>query len=407
MNNVEKNKIEFSNKIHPYLAGFSDDLMFWAAINTLFLTILKGFHASQISLISAISIFISIIVQKIIFKIIKKMGNLLSFRFGLVLLLISAIMIIISKSIYLMVIAYVIYHIAFYFTNMGSVILKRNLKALNKEDDFVKLQSRASLVYAISTMIISFISGFIFNINMYLPMIICVIICLINIFMSKYIYEYKDNDLVNNNAKKEKNKVNWTKVIIYIILVYGLLYATVETLQENGKIFIQYRMQDYMTVSRTSIYLTIIIAFSRISRVLSDVFFNKLYSFLKKRFIILLNILLFLSALFMILGYIISFNVISSLVMALGFIILLFVRDPIMNFTKNELLDNCRMKDQEEVIHKYNLCRRIVRCIFATTASLILLKIDMMYLIIILLGLAMLYLPITINLYKKLIKNNK
>ena len=144
-------------------------------------------------------------------------------------------------------------------------------------------------------------------------------------------------------------------------------------------------MQDYMTVSRTSIYLTIIIAFSRISRVLSDVFFNKLYSFLKKRFIILLNILLFLSALFMILGYIISFNVISSLVMALGFIILLFVRDPIMNFTKNELLDNCRMKDQEEVIHKYNLCRRIVRCIFATTASLILLKIDMMYLIIILL----------------------
>lgn len=37
----ENKKIQISMKIYPYYYGFSADLMFWAAINTLFLTIVK------------------------------------------------------------------------------------------------------------------------------------------------------------------------------------------------------------------------------------------------------------------------------------------------------------------------------------------------------------------------------
>lgn len=396
------NKIKISNKIYPFLVGLSDDLMFWAAINTIFLTIVKGFTASQISMLVAIASFSSIIFERTMFIIIKRIGNLRSFRVGLVMLLLAAIIITFTKNIFSVAIGFIIYYLAYYFTNMSNVILKRNLKAINCENDFAKIQSKTSLIYATATMIISFIVGFLFNINNYLPMIMCLLICIINIYLSRYLYEYKDKKIMIEDNNENSNKVNWSKIIILIIFVYGLLYATVESLQENGKIFIQYRMQNFIPIAKTSIYLTIIIAFSRVARVLSNLLFNKIHNILKSRLIILLNVLLISSIAFMILGFIIPYNTIGVIIMGIGFFILLFVRDPIAIFTKLELFNNCKVKDQEEVIHKYNLCRKIVRCFFATSASLLLLKINMLYLMMSLFVLCLMYLCLTIKLFKKL-----
>lgn len=400
--NTIYNKIKISNKIYPFLVGLSDDLMFWAAINTIFLTIVKGFNASQISMLVAIASFSSIIFERIMFRIIKRIGNLRSFRVGLVMFLLAAIIITFTKNIFSVAIGFIIYYLAYYFTNMSNVILKRNLKAINCENDFAKIQSKTSLIYATATMIISFIVGFLFNINNYLPMIICILICAINLYLSRYLYEYKDKNIMIEDNNESSNKVNWSKIIILIILEYGLLYATVESLQENGKIFIQYRMQNFISVSKISIYLTIIIAFSRVARVLSNLLFNKIYNILKSKLIVLLNVLLISSIAFMLLGFIIPYNTIGVIIMGIGFFVLLFIRDPIAVFTKLELFNNCKVKDQEEVIHKYNLCRKIVRCFLATAASLLLLKIDMLYLMISLFVLCLMYLCLTIKLFKKL-----
>lgn len=400
--NIINNKIKISNKIYPFLAGLSDDLMFWAAINTIFLTIVKGFNASQISMLVAIASFSSIIFERIMFRIIIKIGNLKSFRMGLVMFLLAAIIITFTKNLFIIAIGFIIYYLAYYFTNMGNVILKRNLKAINRENDFAKIQSKTSLIYATATMINSFVVGFLFNVNNYLPMIICILICVINLYFSKYLYEYKEEKNIIEDNNKNNSKVNWSKVIILIILVYGLLYATVESLQENGKIFIQYRMRDFISIDKTSIYLTIIIAFSRVARVMSNLLFNKIHHMLKSKLIILLNILLLCSIAFMVSGFIIPYNNIGVIIMGIGFFILLFVRDPIGIFTKLELFNNCEMKDQEEVIHKYNLCRKIVRCFLATSASLLLLKVNMLYLMIILFMLCLIYLCLTIKLFKKL-----
>lgn len=396
------NKIKISNKIYPFLVGLSDDLMFWAAINTIFLTIVKGFTASQISMLVAIASFSSIIFERTMFIIIKRIGNLRSFRVGVVMLLLAAIIITFTKNIFSVAIGFIIYYLAYYFTNMSNVILKRNLKAINCENDFAKIQSKTSLIYATATMIISFIVGFLFNINNYLPMIMCILICIINLYLSRYLYEYKDKKIMIEDNNENSNKVNWSKIIILIIFVYGLLYATVESLQENGKIFIQYRMQNFIPIAKTSIYLTIIIAFSRVARVLSNLLFNKIHNILKSKLIILLNVLLISSIAFMILGFIIPYNTIGVIIMGIGFFILLFVRDPIAIFTKLELFNNCKVKDQEEVIHKYNLCRKIVRCFLATSASLLLLKINMLYLMMSLFVLCLMYLCLTIKLFKKL-----
>ena len=404
MNENIKRKIELSNKIYPYFAGLTDDLMFWAAINTLFLTTVKNLTASQISLLYAIAVFSSIVLQGLVFKIIKKIGNIFSVRLGLVLLLIAAIIITFSNNIFLISIGQILYHLAFFFTSMGNVILKRNLKAVNEEENFHKICSKSSFIYAMITMIISFMAGFIFNINKYLPMILSIIICALNIFLSSFIYEYKYQDDEN---VKIKRKVNWKKILILIIIAYGLLYATLETIQENGKIFIQYYFQNFVEINKATIYLTIIIAFSRISRVLSNLLFNKMYLKLKNKLIVFLNLLLFLALILMIIGNITLNNMFGGIIMGAGFCILLFVRDPIMIFTKTELLNNCDIEEQESVMHKFNLSRKIVRCILALLISILLLKVKIIIIMLLLTFLIILYFILTITLSTILAKQSR
>lgn len=398
MNVIDK-KIKLSNKIYPYLVGLSDDLLFWAAINTIFLTTVKMFSASQVSLLTAISGLVTILSQNIVLKIIKKIGNLKSVKLGLLMLFMGAVIITFGSSFISILIGEIFYNIAFLFKGMESVILRRNLKYQNNENAFIQIQGRSSLVYAISTMICSFIAGYIFNINNYLPMLICVIICFFNIILSRFLYECKD---IEENKIKTSTQFKWTNILFIIVLVYGLLYGTLETIQDNGKIFIQYFMQNYESIDKTAIYLSIIIAFSRISRVISDLVFSKIYNKIKNKFIILLNIILILAIFFMICGSFIPVSTIGIIVMGIGFCMVLWVRDPIMNFTKNALLNNCSKENQQTAMLKFNLSRRIVKCILAILISFILLKVDMVYIMVLLLVLTIGYLTITTKLYKLL-----
>lgn len=398
MNEIDK-KIKISNKIYPYLSGLSNDLLFWAAINTIFLTTVKMLSASQVSLLSAISGLITILSQNIVLKIIKKIGNIKSVRLGLLMLFLGAVLITFGNTFILIIIGEIFYNVASLFKGMDSIILRRNLKYLNREDDFIRFQNRGSLIYAIATMICSFIAGYIFNISNYLPMIICIIICFLNIAFSSLLYEADLNEVIN---QYESKAFKWTRLLLLIVIVYGLLYGTLETTQENGKIFMQYFIQKYDSIEKTAIYLSIIIAFSRISRVLSDLLFYKIYNKLKNKFIILLNVILILAISFIIAGSFVFSKSVAIIIMGFGFCMILWARDPIMNFLKNALLDNCSKENQQTVMVKFNLARRIVRCILAALVSLILSKNNLFYIMILLLVLALVYFNITIKLCKML-----
>ena len=403
MNEIDK-KIKISNKIYPYISGLSDDLLFWAAINTIFLPTVKMLSASQVSMLSAIAGLVTILSQSVILRIIKRIGNIKSVRLGLLMMLIGATLITLGNNFGVIMIGEIFYNIAFLFKGMDSIILRRNLKYLKSEDNFIRIQNRSSLIYAISTMICSFIAGYIFNISNYLPMILCIVICFLNIVFSSLLYEVESEEEINQYKSKA---FKWTKVLFLIVIVYGLLYGTLETAQENGKIFMQYFMQNHVSLEKTAIYLSIIIAFSRVSRVISDLLFNKIYNKLKNKFIILLNVILILALSFILAGSFVYSKTVAMIIMGLGFCMILWARDPIMNFLKNALLDNnCSKENQQTAMLKFNLSRRIVRCILATLVSLILLKVDVFYIMILFLVLALIYLNIILKLYKMLSTNS-
>lgn len=67
---LKRRKVIVSNSIIPYFIGISGDLMFFIAISTLFLTIVKGLSAAEITFLTTISNLSYILLQVPALKII-------------------------------------------------------------------------------------------------------------------------------------------------------------------------------------------------------------------------------------------------------------------------------------------------------------------------------------------------
>jgi tetrahydromethanopterin S-methyltransferase subunit G len=92
MGKVNYKKLYRSIKLYPIFYGLTADLIFWIAINTLFLTTVKHLSASQINSIEAIGTAVGLIFQLFLIKIVRKIGNLNSVRLGTILLFLSVLL---------------------------------------------------------------------------------------------------------------------------------------------------------------------------------------------------------------------------------------------------------------------------------------------------------------------------
>ena len=242
MNKSIDKRINLSNKIYPIFYGLSSDLIFFIAINVLFLTEVKGLTSSNINFITTIGMLAALLFYLFSHKIIKKIGNLSSIKLGTLLILISTLLFTFSTNLLFFVLAEILYEISFIFKSMDTVVLNNNLIYENKENDFVKIKSKATTIYSITTLIASLFAGILFSINPYIPMIICILICLNNFIMAHYIYEIESN--VSNENKKTKFKFN--KTIVATIIIYSLLYGTIVVCKKNDKLFMKYRLQQFL-----------------------------------------------------------------------------------------------------------------------------------------------------------------
>ena len=198
------------NKIFPWYNGLSSDLLFWVAIDTLFLTVVKKFNAAQIVSLTTLSMITCIILQVPLLKIIKKIGNTNSVKLGTLFLLISSILLTFGKNYISIVLGKIFYEMAFTFKNMANAILKNNLELQQKSEDYIKIQTKSNTIYAVVTMIISFVASILFNFNNYLPMILCILFCFICFILSFYIVDMSKYDkTAKKTEEKVKNKVKY------------------------------------------------------------------------------------------------------------------------------------------------------------------------------------------------------
>lgn len=396
-------KIKRSNKIYPIYYGLSSDLIFWIAINTLFLSTVKNLSAFEINSLTTISTIISIIIYIFSYKIIKKIGNIKSIRFANLLLLFAALLLTFSNKYIFLLIGEIFYEISFIFKSVDSVILIRNLKYLNKEDEYLKIQNQATTIYSFVTMVIALISGLIFNVNPYLPMLICITICFINLILSMFIYEVD----IKETKKIQNKKINISKIILYIIITYGLLYGSIVIGQDNAKLFIQYKLSETFSIDKTVIYLTFIVFISRIVRLISNLNFMKFFKIIGDKFIVFAQISLLVAFDLFIVGNFINNIVIGAVVMSLGFFIFLALRDPVEIYLRTVLMNNAKIEEQERSILYFNFSRKVVRFLLSLIVTAILFKLKMVFVFCGIAIMLIIYIPIVLNLYNLIIEKVK
>lgn len=384
---MEEKNIKLSNKIYPIFYGFSSDLVFWIAINTLFLTTVKHLNASQINTINFVGTLVAIVIQLFSIKFIRKIGNLNSIKLGTIMLFLAVLIFTVGTKYYMFFIAQILYSCGLIFKQMDNVVLIKNLKYLNKSEEYIKYQSKGSIIYSLTTLIISIFSGLLFNINNYIPMIFCLIICFINIIVSNFFYEAK----IEGQYTNEKSSFRFSKLLFLIIALYGLFYASVSVGQTNSKLFMQYDMSNFLSVDKIAIYLSIFISLSRVVRTVSDMLFLKVYNKMKNNIIILLEVALLTTFILMLVGHFIGNGMLGIIIMSFGFFTFLAIRDPFDNYMRKICFDNCEVQNHDRAIVYLSLSRKIGEVLFSGIIAMILSRFNYVYVMIFMLMIAFLY----------------
>lgn len=405
MDNLKDKRVKLSNKIYPIFYGLSSDLIFFITINILFLTNVKGLTSSEINFITTIGVLVALVFYLLSHKIINKIGNLWSIRLGTLSLLISAILFTFSTDLIFFALAEILYEVGFVFKCVDQVVLNNNLIYQNRENDFIKIKTKATTMYSIVTIIETLIAGFLFNINPYLPMFICILICFNNFIMSYYIYEidFESKEL----RPKKKSKFNFNKIMIITILVYGLIYGTLAVCQTNDTLFMQYELEEFLESSNVVLALSLILFLARISRLTVNIVFGKIYDKFKNKTLYIIYYGLLISVLLFVVGKIFFAPMYSSIIMAIGFIIMLSLRDPTENLLSDILLKNTEKENKEKAILYFQFTRRLVVFILSLLATMILLRYELIHLYLILLIFVLLYVFMVLKLLSLINHQNK
>ena len=380
-------KIKRSINIYPIFASFTGDMIFFVPIDTLFLTLVKGLNASQITAMTMVALIICIISQKAILATVKKIGNVNSLRLGAILLLIAALVLTFGKSFALMLLYKSINEIAFMFLNMDEIILKSNLNAVNRKDDYYKIRNKSKIMYSIITLLTALVAGKLFNINQYLPMYLSIIVYILLVGLAFMYYEAKANE--TKVIKENKKKIKITSVIFLVILSNAVFYSIIKMGQNNSKLFMQYDFQKFLSIEMVTYYITTIVFISRIARLVGNIVFGKVYSKIKDKMSIVLTICLSMAFLLLIIGHYINVEFIYKvIIMSLGFFLILATRDSFQIYIEDVALSISNKDEQQKVVIDIEVYRRLGTLILSAIFTLILMKYELIVIEFILLGLS-------------------
>ncbi len=399
----EIKKINRSIKIYPVFASFTGDMIFFVPIDTLFLTLVKGLNASQITAMTMVALLVCIIFQKVILAIIKKVGNVNSLRIGACLLVLTSFILTFGKSFPLMLLYKSINEIAVMFLNMDEIILKNNLKAVGRNEDYYKIRNKSKIMYSIITLFTALVAGQLFNTNHYLPMYLSIIIYILLSVVAFLYYEAKTQK--TKIEEKSNKNVKITSIMFLVILSNAVFYSIVKMGQNNSKLFMQYDFQNFLSIEMVTYYITTIVFISRIARLAGNIIFGKIYSKIKDKMSIVLTVCLSMAFLLLIIGhYINTVFIYKVIIMSLGFFLILATRDSFQIYIEDVALDISNKDEQQKTIINIEVYRRIGTLILSAIFTLILMKYEMIVIEVLLFALAVIEIFVNKKLCNRLQK---
>lgn len=403
--NKEKYIQKFCTK-WVWFSSLTGDLVFFAIVDTLFLTLVKGLTPSQITLFTTIPAALGILLQPTILKMIHKIGNTKSIRVGAFSLLLSSLLITFGNQFWVIVLGRLFHEIAFVFKNMENICLKNNLIYAGREDDYIPVRNQSTVAYAVITVVIAFGAGMLFNINHYLPMILNCLLCFACCLLALTMKDVTKYDVI----PEEQIQISSEKhsMIVYVaILSYAFFYTAVGTGQSNSKLLLQYELSDYFEAAKATTYFSVMIAMSRIARVVSNCLFDRLYRKLKDKINIALTAGLIVAFALILFGNFITENgMLRIMLMAGGFFMILAVRDPFKIYIQDLILKVTEPEEQQAIFANLELAKKIGGTLLGFVVSAVLLQVSLIWIIVGVFVISLMTLKTTTRLFE-LVKRSK
>lgn len=204
MENVKNSKnMSYNMKLFPIYKALSWDLLFYYAIEFLFLTQIKGLSASQVLFVNAFYPLFKFILEVPSNIIIQKLGKRKSLILGNLFIVGDMLFLILANNMYMIIFAWFLS--AFGYALKGLTETNLLYDSVPKGDSrgniFAKIDGRASSIYYYIDAISGLTTGFLFVVNGYLPMILCLVICFISLLLSLNFKEVSHN--IDDNAPKK------------------------------------------------------------------------------------------------------------------------------------------------------------------------------------------------------------
>ncbi len=205
VDDITKKNAKNNIKLYKKYKMFAYDWLFYYAISVLFLTTIKHFSMAQILYINGFYALFTIIFQILCNNLINKLNLKASIILGNIFNIIYCSMYIFTNSYVFIIIGNMFGAFGFTLKNISeSSILYASLKKIDKISDFSKIEGKSNSKYYYYEAFASFISGFLFILNVYIPLILCLINLIIAFVMS---FKFKNVD-----SKVSQNKYGICKV---------------------------------------------------------------------------------------------------------------------------------------------------------------------------------------------------
>lgn len=393
-----QNKILRANRIYPWLAGLTNNLVFYIVINTVWLTNVKGFDATQVVFLEVcVGLAVRVIMSPVL-QLAERIGNTWSMRLGVIALFATSILLTFGTEYWVFMLAMVLQAFAVVLTAMRDVLIQNNLNYLHQGKEYIRISSRAHLVYTSATLVASLLVGVFFSEWQNLPMLLGIVICGIGVILSFFVFDVEDRIEPNHQpttaesgqTESEQKLVlpHPIKLSLTIMIFCGLLYGVVDLAQTNSKLLLQYQLEGQLSVDQVVSYLGLAWFVSRIIRILVDLIYPKVHQKFQSKvaiglsFWVLISIILILTGFFLETDFVPRMMLITS-----GFILLPAVRDPLHIFCQTALLNKTRKADRRDALVYLVVMQQAGKFLLGLLISAILLFLPVQYAII-LLGIA-------------------
>lgn len=240
----ELNVINAENniKIYKKYKMFAYDLLFFYAIQVMFLTITKGLTMSQVMYISAFYSLCTVLWQIPANFISEKLGLKNSIVVGNILIAFYMFMYIFIDSYKLRLFFEIIGSLGFSLKSLSEgTLLYSSLRKLDQRSKFTKIEGKSNAKYYYYDAMASILSGFLFIINGYIPIILCFINVLIALKLSlgfkNIVREEKKESLKLKEmitqfklifrSNRSKSIFLFAFVFMGIVAVFGTLYKAI------------------------------------------------------------------------------------------------------------------------------------------------------------------------------------